>query len=123
MAKIYSDRKIKALKIVNIIFTILATAALVAAIVFFASGIDALNDVVAEGEVDLTGLGFAICFIFFIIAGIAGVVLSVVSLCISAGGYRQRKPESTFHRVWNIVSILALVAMFAVNMVINAKGI
>ncbi len=111
--RVLNDTQIRDHRIANIIFTILATAAFIAALVFFGSGIDALNQPVPEGETNLNGLGFALCFILYLIAGTIAGVFALVSFGISFGGFKQRKGEAVIHLVWNVIIMILFVACLA----------
>ncbi len=104
--KTVSPQKIRALRIANIVFTILSLAAFVIGVVFFASAMQALVD---TAENSIAGIGYALCFMVYLIVGVVGAVLAIVGGGISLGWFKQRKPESLVHLLINVIVFVALI--------------
>ncbi len=112
--KTVSPQKIRALRIANVVFTILSLAAFVIGVVFFASAMQALVD---SAENSLAGLGYAVCFIVYLVVGVIGVILSIVGGGISLGCFKQRKPESLVHLLINVIVLVSLI-VFLVALIV-----
>lgn len=107
----------KALRIANLIFTILAVVGLVVSIVFFVATINSYNDMKAETDAGNTigaGIGFGFGAVFYIIFAVVTMVLSVTGAGLSLGKLLDRKVESFLQLVINLVALVAVVAMLAV---------
>ncbi len=92
------SNKLRALKIVNIIFTSLSVIAFIVALVFFAIACDAVALSASDSNQQLgAALGYALSLVYYIIFGVVGAVLAIISAGISLANFKQRKPESAIH--------------------------
>ena len=112
-----SKTNLKALRIANFIFTILAVVGLVMSIVFFVATINSYNDMKAETDAGNTigaGIGFGFGAVFYIISAVVTMGLSVIGAGLSLGKLLDRKVESVMQLVINLVALVAVVAMLVV---------
>ena len=117
-----SKTNLKALRIANLIFTILAVAGLVVSIVFFVATINSYNDMKAETDAGNTigaGIGFGFGAVFYIISAVVTMGLSVIGAGLSLGKLLDRKVESVLQLVINLVALVAVVAMLVVIVVLG----
>ena len=113
---------IKALRVFNVIFTVLTVAMLVVSIVFFVATINGYNDMKIVDDVGNTigaGLTFGFGAVFYIIFAVVTMVLSVVGAGLSLGKLTDRKVESVLQLVINLVALVGVVAMLAVIVVLG----
>ena len=112
-----SKINLKALRIANVIFTVLAVVGLVVSIVFFVATINSYNDMKAETDAGNTigaGIGFGFGAVFYIISAVVTMGLSVIGAGLSLGKLLDRKVESVLQLVINLVALVAVVAMLVV---------
>ena len=112
-----SKTNLKALRIANVIFTVLAVVGLVVSIVFFVATINSYNDMKAETDAGNTigaGIGFGFGAVFYIISAVVTMGLSVIGAGLSLGKLLDRKVESVLQLVINLVALVAVVAMLVV---------
>ena len=117
-----SKINLKALRIANVIFTILAVVGLVVSIVFFVATINSYNDMKAETDAGNTisaGIGFGFGAVFYIIFAVVTMVLSVIGAGLSLGKLLDRKVEAVLQLVINLVALVAVVAMLVVIVVLG----
>lgn len=113
---------LKALRIANFIFTVLAVAGLVASIVFFVTTVNCYNDMKAEtdaGNAIGAGIGFGFGAVFYIIFAVVTMALSVIGAGLSLGKLPDRKVESVLQLVINLVALVAVVAMLVVIVILG----
>lgn len=113
---------LKALRIANFIFTVLAVAGLVASIVFFVTTVNCYNDMKAETDAGNTigaGIGFGFGAVFYIIFAVVTMALSVIGAGLSLGKLPDRKVESVLQLVINLVALVAVVAMLVVIVILG----
>ena len=117
-----SKTNLKALRIANFIFTILAVVGLVMSIVFFVATINSYNDMKAETDAGNTigaSIGFGFGAVFYIISAVVTMGLSVIGAGLSLGKLLDRKVESVMQLVINLVALVAVVAMLVVIVVLG----
>lgn len=117
-----SKTNLKALRIANFIFTILAVVGLVMSIVFFVATINSYNDMKAETDAGNTigaGIGFGFGAVFYIISAVVTMGLSVIGAGLSLGKLLDRKVESVMQLVINLVALIAVVAMLVVIVILG----
>lgn len=113
---------IKALRVFNVIFTVLTVGMLVVSIVFFVATVNGYNDmkIVDDGGNTIgAGLTFGFGAVFYIIFAVVTMVLSVVGAGLSLGKLTDRKVESVLQLVINLVALVGVVAMLAVILVLG----
>lgn len=113
---------IKALRVFNVIFTVLTVAMLVVSIVFFVATVNSYNHmkIVDDGGNKIgAGLTFGFGAVFYIIFAVVTMVLSVVGAGLSLGKLTDRKVESVLQLAINLVALVGVVAMLAVIVVLG----